>query len=84
MQANEKTIQMFKRRTMKYHNLMENKLQEAGIEGEEDLLKYLCDNYLIDKIPDDYDGFMEKVKDKLRVLNDSQQFSDRNTVKTAM
>ena len=83
-QENDAAVNNFKKRMTDYQVLVEKKLPKIGLKNEEDLLKYLCDYHLIDRIPDDYEGYMQKVKSKLATLNTMNEPSEHMSIKGMM
>lgn len=82
---NQQSVRSYKKCLVDYQKLVGNKLKKVGLQNEQDLLIYLCDNFLIDKIPDDYEGFMEKTKQKLYHLEEMKKdYSDHMSMKGAL
>jgi len=81
---NANSVSKYRQRVDKYNKLVNKKLPKVGFVNEQDLLNYFCENFLIDKIPDDYEGYMQKVIDKLRRIQDTQQFDPHNSLYGAL
>lgn len=83
-QANDCAVTAFKHRIASYRSLVDRRLPKVGLQDEEDMLRYLCDGHLIDRIPDDYAGYMTKVKHKLSAINRRKVVSEHLSIKGAM
>lgn len=83
---NERSVASFKHKISEYHKLMDRRLPRTGLNGEHDMLRFFCENFLIDKIPDDYQAYMDKVKQKLTVMIEERKkhYSDHMSMKGAM
>ena len=80
---NSENVQKFIRKVSTYHGIFEGKLIKAGIRNEEDFLRFLTENYLIDTIPDDYEGYVNKLKDLLSEKIE-KKYDEHNSVQMAL
>lgn len=81
---NIKALEQYKSRLERYHDLFENKLEPVGFDTEQQLLKYFCDKHLIENIPDDYEGFVERVKLQIKEELNKRKFDEHGTILSAM
>ena len=82
-QQNSESVQKYIQKLELYHQLLDQKLHKAGIRDEQDLLRLLTDNFLVDTIPDDYDGYVKKLKEKL-IEKLETKYLDHTSVQTAL
>lgn len=83
---NERIVAGYKHKVEQYHKLIDSRVPKVGLEDEQDMLKFFCENFLIDKIPDDYEAYMDKVKQKMAIMIEEKKknYSDHMSMKGAM
>lgn len=82
-QQNSESVKHYTQKLELYHQLLDRKLLKAGVRDEQDLLRLLTDNFLVDTIPDDYDGYVKKLKEKL-IEKLETRYMDHTSVQTAL
>lgn len=81
---NIKSLEQYKSRVERYHDLFDSKLEPVGFDSEQQLLKYFCDKHLIENIPDDYEGFVERVKLQIKEELNKKKFDEHGAILDAM